>query len=217
MRRRNAFADKAFDAVISRNVLWNLPHPEGRSRNGCAYLNPAAVSFMRTAIITAILWIRSLNVIRQHACALRSPAASTCSTWILRRLTPLPRRCRLHRNFVPQWDLHALIDLGFTETQVIEPSLAEVSDPLSGKKHPHRHRFRRSSDKTRGCRLLGMSQLRPECPETPSAALSSSTFALSDCLMLTRRTLLLSAAAASLAMLPFASFAAGSRRRRKRH
>lgn len=33
----------------------------------------------------------------------------------------------------PQWDLHALIDLGFTETQVIEPSLAEVSDPLSGK------------------------------------------------------------------------------------
>lgn len=32
----------------------------------------------------------------------------------------------------PQWDLQALIDLGFTETQVIEPSLAEVSDPLSG-------------------------------------------------------------------------------------
>lgn len=208
MRRRSAlFCRRNLRRRHLRNVLWNLPHPERALKEWMRVLKPGG----RLLYEDGNHYRHLVDpLFKHHHDNMPAPFGhqpqymlnvDTSAIDAIAQTLPLTQELR------PQWDLQALIDLGFTETQVIEPSLSEVSDPLSGKASASSPI---SSQQRQNPRLppSRMSQLRLECPETPSAIQSSSTFALSECLMLTRRTLLLSAAAASLAMLPFASFAA---------
>ncbi|WP_410104738.1 class I SAM-dependent methyltransferase [Sutterella wadsworthensis] len=126
------FADETFDAVISRNVLWNLPHPERALKEWMRVLKPGG----RLLYEDGNHYRHLVDpLFKRHHDNMPAPFGhqpqymlnvDTSAIDAIAQTLPLTQELR------PQWDLHALIDLGFTETQVIEPSLAEVSDPLSG-------------------------------------------------------------------------------------
>ena len=127
------FADETFDAVISRNVLWNLPHPERALKEWMRVLKPGG----RLLYEDGNHYRHLVDpLFKHHHDNMPAPFGhqpqymlnvDTSAIDAIAQTLPLTQELR------PQWDLQALIDLGFTETQVIEPSLAEVSDPLSGK------------------------------------------------------------------------------------
>lgn len=127
------FADETFDAVISRNVLWNLPHPERALKEWMRVLKPGG----RLLYEDGNHYRHLVDpLFKHHHDNMPAPFGhqpqymlnvDTSAIDAIAQTLPLTQELR------PQWDLQALIDLGFTETQVIDPTLAEVSDPLSGK------------------------------------------------------------------------------------
>lgn len=109
-----SFADETFDAVISRNVLWNLPHPERALKEWMRVLKPGG----RLLYEDGNHYRHLVDpLFKHHHDNMPAPFGhqpqymlnvDTSAIDAIAQTLPLTQELR------PQWDLQALIDLGFT-------------------------------------------------------------------------------------------------------
>lgn len=108
------FADESFDVVVSRNLTWNLPHPDKAYAEWARVLKPGGLLLNFDANWYRYLWDEEARLGHSQdreklaAADVRDETAGTDvdAMEAIARKTPLSRR---HR---PQWDLEVLESLG---------------------------------------------------------------------------------------------------------
>ncbi len=118
-----SFADGRFDVIVTRNLTWNLPHPETAYREWCRVLTPGGLLLNFDAN-----WYGYLFDDRAAA-AYEADRRSSAQAGVadqnigenFDRMEAIARRVPLSRTPRPAWDLEQLSALGMTaeaDTQV---------------------------------------------------------------------------------------------------
>lgn len=124
--------DRSFDAVLSRNAVWNLPAPEAALREWFRILKPGGKLLYADGnhyrYLDDPLWLaakekadHSYGHAKQFVLGVdTSPMEAIAKT------LPLTRVSR------PGWDTETLLAAGFGRVTVLEPQCLTVTDPTSG-------------------------------------------------------------------------------------
>lgn len=115
-----SFADNSFDAIVTRNLTWNLPDPKGAYREWMRVLRPGGALINFDANWYAYLFDEDKHQeyqrdrVNTHLAGVEDHEAYPESSVMedIARMLPMGRLCR------PQWDLDTLTALGFSSVHV---------------------------------------------------------------------------------------------------
>lgn len=111
-----SFEDESFDVVVSRNLTWNLPHPDTAYRKWCRVLRPGGLLLNFDANWYSYLFDE------QAAAAYAADRRNSAEAGVgdqnvgenFDRMEDIARRVPLSQILRPDWDLNLLSALGMT-------------------------------------------------------------------------------------------------------
>lgn len=128
------YADASFDAVVSRNLLWNVPEPEKALAEWLRILKPAGALLIADGRHYRYL----TDPAYAHLLELQGPIGAHQQKY-MRGVDPkviegVAKTLPLSGEDRPAWDVKALERLGAAHAEAAECFYSDLEDPASGKR-----------------------------------------------------------------------------------
>ena len=123
------FEDESFDAVISRNVLWNLPDPVAALAEWMRILKPGGRILYEDGNHYRYLFDPLFKAVKDAEPAPFGHQPQYMMGVDTARIDKLAETLPLTKELRPGWDFEALTRLGFEDVRVFELEVHLVKDP----------------------------------------------------------------------------------------
>jgi ubiquinone/menaquinone biosynthesis C-methylase UbiE len=112
------FEDHRFDLIVSRNLVWNLEHPEIAYQDWFRVLAPGGKLIVFDGNWTARLFDEAKQ--KASAAQRREREKMALTRWgvDLKVMDEISRQLMISQMSRPQWDVSVLLDIGFTKVYV---------------------------------------------------------------------------------------------------